>query len=323
MAKLKILVFTICLFLISVVAHAQTPQIFTTSNSKLPDANLWSIAIDHNGNKWIGTAKFGLVKYNGDTFTIYNKDNSPIKGNYISGVYVDKKDNVWVPLNGQGNGLAKFDGSAWTVYNASQNPGLSKPVNMIKDDGNGRTYVGTSDGMLVYDGTTWAKLDLPDEPIRRYNVLATDISKDGRIAIGHDNGLLLYNGQNWKVLNPDSSELQLPTVRSVKFMDNGALYIGYGGGYGKGGFSILTDGKWKHYNTHNSKIPDQMVRDIEVSKDGEIWMATNDGLLEIDGYNFIPLKFWPGKYHNVIMGIVTENNKTVWLATPYGLVKLN
>jgi ligand-binding sensor domain-containing protein len=323
MTKLTILPFAVCLLLISIVAHAQTPQILTTSNSKLPDANLWSIAIDHNGNKWIGTAKSGLVKYDGKDFTTYDKKNSPITENYISSIYVDSKNNVWVPLSGQTPRLAKFDGSAWSVISAKDYPELTGTPYKIKEDNSGKLYFGTKDGIITYDGKTWERLKLADEPIYHYNVLDLDISKTGKIAVGHDNGLLLYDGQNWKSLKTDSSELQLPTVRSVKFMDNGALYIGYGGGFGKGGFSILTDGKWKHYNTHNSKLPDQMVRDIEVSKDGEIWMATNDGLLEIDGQNFIPLKFWPGKYHNAIMGIVTENNKTVWVATPYGLVKLN
>ena len=323
MINRKALRLVACLLLFSSIICAQNPQIFDTSNSKLPDANLWSIAIDHDGNKWIGTGKFGVVKYDGKTFTGYNKDNSPIKGNFISSIYVDKKNNVWASFSRPFDGLAKFDGSAWTVYTAAQYPGLSSSAIILKGDEKGKMYFGTYDGIITYDGSTWSRLKLPGEPTYVYDVLAMDISNKGEIAAGHSTGLLLYDGQNWESLNENNSELQVGTVRSVKFMDNGDLYIGYGGGLGKGGFSILENGKWKHSDKNNSALPDQMVRDIEVSKNGIIWMGTNDGILKIDGNKFKAIKFWSGKYHNVIMGLAIENDKTVWVATPHGLVKYN
>ncbi|HTE02301.1 MAG TPA: two-component regulator propeller domain-containing protein [Mucilaginibacter sp.] len=313
----------ICLVCTNLLLLAQTPQIFNSTNSKLPEDNLWGITADHKGNIWIGTAKHGLVKYNGKDFTIYNKDNSPVTGNFISSLYVDKKDNLWVEFSNPTERILKYDGSKWTVFSPDNYMPINKGITRINEGADGKMYFGTSDGVIIYDGSAWSKLSLPSGPDLQHNVLSFDVSKDGRIAVGCDVNLLLYDGKEWKSLNESNSDLQLGTVRAVKFMANGELYIGYGGGFGNGGFSVLKDGKWTHYNKHNSALPDQMVRDIKISDDGAIWMATNDGVLKIDGDKFTPFKFWPGKYHNVVMGIAIENGKTIWIATTTGLVKLN
>lgn len=112
-------------------------------------------------------------------------------------------------------------------------------------------------------------------------------------------------------------------MRALRFIENGDLYIGYGGGVGKGGFSILKDNHWKHFDKYNSSLPDQGVRKITTSGNGNvIWMATNDGLLKIDNGKIQSIKFRPGRFHNVIMGISVENDKIIWVATTTRLVKV-
>ena len=45
--------------------------VYNTSNSGLPDGMVTSLAIDKNGNKWIGTGE-GLAKFDGVNWTVYN-----------------------------------------------------------------------------------------------------------------------------------------------------------------------------------------------------------------------------------------------------------
>jgi ligand-binding sensor domain-containing protein len=311
----KMVALILCFCVCYGTALAQDIQLINTSNSKLPEDNLWSIAIDHNGNKWIGAAHSGLVKYDGQNFTVYDKNNSPISDNFISSIYVDQKNNVWVP---QKNGVARFNGTSWTMYDGSVSPLLNKDLYKIKEGPDGKLYFGYWEGIITFDGSVWKKLDLPgDHP---YDVLDLDVSKNGQIAVGCDICLLLCDGDKWRTLVENNSELQLGTVRSVKYMDDGSLYIGYGGGFGKGGFSILNNGAWKHFNKNNSALPDQMVRDIKVTGKGVIWMATNDGLAEIENGNIKALKFWPGRFANAILGIAIDKDGSVWAVTPRGLV---
>lgn len=311
----KITAFIFWFYICSATAFAQEVQFINKANSNLPEDNLWSIAIDQNGNKWIGTAHSGLIKYDSQNFTVYDKNNSPVSGNFISSIYVDQKNNVWVP---QENGVAKFDGVSWKMYEDST---LTKRLYKIKESPDGKLYFGWRKGIITFDGAAWKKLDLPHLPGNHpLDVLDLDISKNGEIAVGCDTCLLLYHGKKWSVLYANDSDLQLGTVRSVKYMNDGSLYIGYGGGFGKGGFSILRQGTWQHFNKYNSALPDQMVRDIKVTDKGVIWMATNDGLAKIESGDIKALKFWPGRFANAILGIAIDKDGSVWAVTPRGLV---
>jgi ligand-binding sensor domain-containing protein len=50
--------------------------IYEKWNSGLPDNAVYAIAIDGQGNKWIGTYGGGLAKFDGVRWTVYNTSNS-------------------------------------------------------------------------------------------------------------------------------------------------------------------------------------------------------------------------------------------------------
>ena len=133
--------------------------------------------------------------------------------------------------------------------------------------------------------------------------------------------LLIYANGKWKKYTEKNSELQLGTIRGLKFRSDGALMIGYGGGFGNGGFSVLSNDftAWTHYNKLNSRIPDHQIQDFEY--DGKVyWMASNNGLVKMDGTEISPIFFRTGMYKNVILDIALEGN-TLWVATNFGLVR--
>jgi len=307
----------IILTLFSNIVFGQKASLFNKSNSNLVDDDLLSVSVDNNGTKWIGTSKFGLVKYNGNSFETLNKENSVIKGDYVSPIFTDSKGNIWVSYTNPEGGLAKFDGVKWTTYSAKE-IGIKKlSVISVTEDNNGKVYFGGSNGVFIYSGN-WKILELPSGS---YTIRAIDVSKNGSIAIGHNNGLLIFKNGKWKTFTKKNSELRLGTVRAVKFLDNGALIIGYGGGFGDGGFSIVHNNKWKHFNKNNSNISDHMVRDIEIDNKGVVWMATNNGLIKFENEKIKPILFRQGMYMNVILDIAIQD-KIIWIATNFGLIKI-
>ena len=58
--------------------YSQNPEwvVYNTSNSGLPSDTVNAIAIDGNGNKWIGTYDRGLAKFDGTNWTVYDTSNS-------------------------------------------------------------------------------------------------------------------------------------------------------------------------------------------------------------------------------------------------------
>ncbi len=295
----------------------QQAELLDKSNSDLIDNDLLSVSVDKRGNKWIGTSKFGLVKYVNNSFENLNKENSEINGDYISPIFSDSKGNVWVSFSKPEEGLAKFDGKKWTTYSAKDIGVESISVIAITEDANGKIYFGGSNGILVYSDD-WIKLEMPEGS---YTVRALDVNKDGSIAVGHNSGLLLFKNDNWIAFTKENSELRLGTVRAVKFLTDGALVVGYGGGFGDGGFSIIKEEKWKHFNKTNSKVPDHMIRDIEIDQNGTIWMATNNGVVKMEGKKVTPILFREGMYKNVILDIAIDND-SIWVATNFGLIKM-
>ena len=319
MKKMKSKIILSLILLISIqYAFGQKAELISKDNSGLVDDDLLSISVDTNGNKWIGTSKFGLVKLNNGKFENLNKENSEIKGDYISPLFTDSKGNVWVSFSKPEDGIAKFDGKEWTQFTAIDLKTSEVSVITIAEDTNGDIYFGGGNGVFKFDGESWNKIELPEG---NFIVRTMDINSNGDIAIGHNSGLLIKKGDEWQNLNKENSELRLGTVRAVKFTEDHKLIVGYGGGFGDGGFSIIENEKWTHYNKTNSKVPDHMVRDIEIGKNGVIWMATNNGLIIMKGEEIMPVLFRDGMFKNVIFDIEIDENK-IWIATNFGLIRM-
>lgn len=66
---------------------------------------VYQIAEDHFGNIWLATGG-GLLKYDGDSFTVFDSHNSPLSLNYTSAVTVDERGNIWIGTN---NGLYVYN----------------------------------------------------------------------------------------------------------------------------------------------------------------------------------------------------------------------
>jgi len=300
------------------IAFGQKAELISKENSGLIDNDLLSVTVDTNGNKWIGTSKFGLVKLKDEKFENLNKDNSEIKGDYISPIFTDSKGNVWVSYSKPIDGIAKFDGKEWISFTSKDLNTSELSVISIAEDTQGNILFGGGNGVFKFDGKTWNKIELP---VGEFIVRTMDIASNGNIAIGHNSGLLIKKGDEWQNLNKENSELRLGTVRGVKFTKDNRLIVGYGGGFGDGGFSIIENEKWKHFNKTNSKVPDHMVRDIEIGENGVIWMATNNGLIIMKGEEIMPVLFREGMFKNVILDIKLDG-KEVWIATNFGLIKI-
>ena len=207
MKHLNLIIALVCF---SNITFGQEAELIDKSNSDLIDNDLLSVSIDDNGTKWIGTSKFGLVKYSEKSFEILNQENSEIKGDYISPIFTDSKGNVWVSYSKPTDGLAKFDGEKWTTYSAKEIGVENLSIIAFAEDLNGKIYFGGSNGVFTYSGN-WSILELPSG---KFTIRAIDDSKGGSIAIGHNSGLLLLKNEKWdnlmrRIQNSDSEQCVL------------------------------------------------------------------------------------------------------------------
>ncbi|MEN3039522.1 MAG: two-component regulator propeller domain-containing protein, partial [Candidatus Kryptonium sp.] len=108
---------------------------YNKANSGLPDNYILAIAIDGQGNKWIGTYYRGVARFDGTNWVVYNESNSGLPNNEVTSIAIDGQGNKWIGTNG--GGVARFDGTNWTVYNSSNSGLRSNSVEAIAIDGQG------------------------------------------------------------------------------------------------------------------------------------------------------------------------------------------
>ena len=295
----------------------QRSELFDTTNSDIADNDLLSITIDKNGKRWIGTNKSGLIVH--DSFGLMKYQCLHLRfRTYYSPIFTDGKGNIWVIFSNPDDRIAKYDGTKWTVYSSKDLSVESLSVIAITQDFNGDVYFGGVNTLIKYDGVNWSKIKLPK---RNLTIRTLDINLDGSIAVGHNKGLLIRKKGKWKSYSEKNSELRLSVVRAVKWLSTDKLVVGYGGGYGDGGFSVIYQEEWTHFNKESSKVQDHMVRDIEISEDGTLWMATNNGVIKVKDSEITPILFREGMYKNTIRDIAIDGSE-IWIATNFGLIKM-
>jgi len=81
-------------------------SVFDTTNSALPDNNIWEIAIDDNGTKWICTEGGGLASFDGYNWSVFNTINSGLPDNNIRTIAIDDYRTNWIGTSG---GLAAYN----------------------------------------------------------------------------------------------------------------------------------------------------------------------------------------------------------------------
>ncbi|MBB4119640.1 ligand-binding sensor domain-containing protein [Mesonia hippocampi] len=310
---MKIYAITLFFSLFFINIQAQNAVLYDSKNTSMIDDQLSKVTVDFNGNVWFGTSGFGLVKYDGGKFENYGQSHSTI-GTSINLLFTDSKGCVWLNFTRPYSQLLFYDGLNWKEINGEEN-GIS--ASSIAEDNFGNIYVGGYNQLLRFDGKNWQEIKLP---FKNINVTSIDIDGKGNIAIAYENGVLVRENNQWRKITEENSELRLSTVKALKYIDN-KIFIGYGGGHGDGGFSILDNDKWTHFNKSNSSIPDHMVKDIEIDSEGIIWMATNNGLIKMKNENVESVFIREGMFKNTTFDIAIGQDK-IWVTTNFGLIEI-
>ncbi|WP_339704001.1 two-component regulator propeller domain-containing protein [Algoriphagus aquimarinus] len=267
--------------------------------------NLKTVAIDSDGNLWVGARSSGLnrmveiqgkvsfVRYVHDPenpFSLYN--------NMIYKLYVDPKGNLW-SCNENG-GLHLYNKEEDGFYRYLHDP---KNPNSLSHNSVWNIFLDSQDKYWV--GTAQSGINLADPYSSKFehyfensldaeslnNNIIRDFleAKNGNIWIATDGGGLNYYDRskgNFKIYKNDSQNLKSlssDAVISLNEDEEGRLWVGTWGG----GLNILTDeenGEFTRFNQwiKNDTYPIQYVFDVSFDEN-YIWIAAFDeGLYRYD-----------------------------------------
>jgi hypothetical protein len=248
----------VCVLCSSGILFAQNPY----TSIPLPNGNMMDkriktdFKIDNQNNIWITfgtrqygnttyTSSIGLAKYNGATWTTWNKNNSALPTNSLTSIAF-QGSTVWI---GTLNGLVKKNNDTWTVFNTTNSTIATDTIYDISVSGN-TIWAATNHGVLSFNGTTWTHYSTATHAIADNNVNTILADKNEKVWIGTNKGISRLANGVWSTLNKSNSGLKTDRINTIEQTADGAIWIGtdtaiingdvYGGVYTIQNNTVLT-----------------------------------------------------------------------------------
>lgn len=163
-----------------------------------------ALALDKQGNIWIGTGGAGAYRYDGATFTSFlaetgRKQEDSLYHNWITSIIEDDKGHIWFSSMTRG-GATRFDGENFTQFMPKD--GLfTDMVRTIFQDKSGTIWFGykaTHDGGLTqYDGKSFVNFS-QKEGLCNHSIRVMYEDKKENLWLGGDlNNLCVYDGETF------------------------------------------------------------------------------------------------------------------------------
>lgn len=230
---------------------------------------IWDMALDHCGNLWLATRYDGLIKYDGNEFTQFTPDNSPLPNNLTRAVEVDSQNRIWLAT--QRNGLFRLDGDAWTVWDSSNSILPTSHLLSLSVDDLDQVWV------CAYDSAAESGLvKIAGDELILYNTgnsgLPTNavtgvLRLNGDYWIATGQGLARLSGDEWTVFTTDNSSLPHNGVTGLAAGLDGALWISTQ----YGGLAQYESGVWSVFGTQNSGLASDICEYVFVDGSNRVW----------------------------------------------------
>ncbi len=245
---------------------------------------------DQSGNIWIGTSDGILVHdlKNGG-FRHYHTGNSNLSHNTIRSFYQADNGDMWI---GTYDGLNRFSNGQFTSWNLK---GSYKPLlenNLILSilpyaKGNDRLlWVGTETGLALFDTETgnFSLYNTSNTGMSNEVIKCIYQAKDSMLWLGTDFGLNIFNPENlevetfyhdplidhtiasnvvWEIFEDRKNRLWIITSNGVSVTDKSQPFYSF---------------HEQYFSMQQPRIGNQ-VKDILVTRSGDIWLATIHGVV--------------------------------------------
>jgi ligand-binding sensor domain-containing protein len=278
----------------------------------LPSEYVNDIEFGSGGVIWIATGN-GLLKIDGDDWTVYNTSNAPLVHNVITSIDQDADGHVWINNSGVQTtdaAIFEFDGANWTKFSVGAELPWPLPWKQLADvivGSDGHVWVSnkTLNGVAEYDGVSW---QLHGSSVGRFGELMEDL--DGNIWIRAGVG-----GGNsfWKFDGIQFTHFPIGTTPTCLGLGpDGAVYTGDW----FGNVRKTTNGgqSWTFFLTGLNQVfditPDPQGTDVWIGTIGAVGHFDGNGtwVRDYNSYNTGMPWYW-------IDRMTTDNDGNFWFAT--------
>lgn len=266
-----------------------------TIGDGLSHNTVYAMLQDQSGMFWIGT-RYGLNLYDGYGFKSFTtKDElNPINGPSVLSLMEDRRGQIWVGHQDAGISVYNKATGKFTAFTLSE--GGDNPVNWstitvrsLFQDSRGYIWIGTFGGgvivlneqqELLYHLSTYTDSGLAGNISSDF---VFDFSEDDQCNVyvataGKGINLVDFQKERLIVLHASDEADLVSYEKALCVAANGDVWIGTSGS-GLYRYRPVTK-EWKNYSSP-SGISHQIVTDVTEDKDGNIWLTTDGGGLNL------------------------------------------
>jgi ligand-binding sensor domain-containing protein len=257
------------------------------------------IAADNEGNTWFSTF-YGLSRFDGKKWAMVDKD--------IAGAdcfLEDKQGNLWF---GSQNDVYRYDGTSWDIFSTGS---YGSRITSIVEDNSGNIWVNAMNYIYQFDGKTWTPFDVRDIfGVTQTNIPVNSVMIDNQNTFwaATTNGILHFDGTNWQVFTTADGLADNYIAGFIQAKSGSVWAYGF-----NNGLNLYNGNSWQSF------LQGDRIADIAQDRNGNLWLATDHGVIEYDGNNFQSFTTADGLLDNSINVIMVDNNNGIWCGTDYGV----
>lgn len=288
---------------------------------------------DRHGNLWFGTVLEGLIRYDGDEFVTFTKEDG-LGSDMLRGIVEDKEGVLWIATSG---GLTKYDGETFTtltnyepitVTQGWSEHGNHRDLWDVIIDSRGGIWITTADGVFQYDGEIFTRFEMPVVAVdqkwlftpRKVSCVYED--QGGNLWFGTDGaGAVRYDGKTMVVYTVKTHGLSSDNVSKIIQDSRGDYWFGTanGGVSHFDGNTFTTHLRSKVFSKHSGW---GRYYAIHEDRQGGVWFGAayeGGGAYRYDGESFEYLSEKEGLGNGGVPSIREDKHGNLWFGTTAGV----
>lgn len=282
-----------------------------TSADGLPQNSVIAIAQTLDGYLWLGTEGGGLVRFDGVSFTIFDRTNTPeIKNNIVLGLHADKDGSLWIGT--LGGGVTRLKDGIFT--SVTRNDGLTHDiVRAFFEDREGNLWIATDGGGLNRFRNGKFTSFTTKDGLSNNKVMVVYQDREGNLWIGtYRGGLNKFRDGKFTTFTTKDG-LCDDSVWTILEDTQGNLWIGTEKGLNK-----LKDGKFASF-TKRDGLSSDIIKKVYEDTEGNLWIGTfGGGLNRFKDGKFTSFSVDDGLSNNIVRTIFEDREGSLWIGTDGG-----
>lgn len=275
-----------------IARFSSTDTSYYNTADGLIDYVIKTIYVAKNGVVWAGT-DFGLNKFENNVWTSYTTADG-IGNNKIKYITEDNDSNIWI---GDNDGMTMFTGTNWKVFDTSNGLPFGGVTSIDSDTANNIwVSIGANNGAAKLVDTTTFTFYSTTENLLDNNVYSINVDSNNHKWLGTYSGITVFDeNDNW--LEDHYSMMPISTgtdtlnpVVDIEFDSKGNVWAGIFVDYlVEGGIAVYDGTDWTSYKVEDGLISN-VIKQIAIDSEDNIWIATSNGLSKFDPLGVPPVE---------------------------------